>query len=59
MRQKDQDYSTKVALYEQKIHLLEMQLREAEEREHNQKKLYDKMFEALDDTQKGSLSSRN
>jgi hypothetical protein len=44
MRIKEQDFFKKLALQDQKIELLEIQLREAEEREQNQKKLYDRMF---------------
>lgn len=59
IRSKEQDFNTKFALYEQRIQLLEMQLKEAEEREENQRKMYDKMFKAIEDSNGGSLSSRN
>ena len=50
MRFKEQEYVKKFAIQEQKISLLEMQLREAEEREENQKKMYDRMFKAIEDS---------
>lgn len=61
MRLKDQDYNKKVALMQQKIELLELQLRDAEERETSQKKMYDRMFQALDDnsSNKSPNSARN
>lgn len=59
MRSKDQEFSKKEALYEQRIELLEIQLREAEEREVSQKKMYDRMFQALDESNGGPNSSRN
>jgi len=39
--------------------LLEIQLRDAEEREANQRKLYDRMFQALDDQKEGPHSARS
>lgn len=48
---REQDHVKKIALYEQKIELLEIQLKDAEEREANQKKLYDRMFQALEEPQ--------
>jgi hypothetical protein len=44
MRIKEQEFLKKTALYEQKIELLEMRIKDAEERETNQKKLYERMF---------------
>ena len=60
-RSKEQEHVKKIALYEQKIELLEIQLRDAEEREANQRKLYDRMFQALDDTtgKDGAHSARS
>jgi hypothetical protein len=36
-----------------------MQLKESEEREENQRNMYDKMFKAIEDSNGGSFSSRN
>lgn len=44
MRAREQEYQKKVAVMEQKIELLNIQLKETEEREFNQKKMYDRMF---------------
>ena len=59
MRIKEQEYVKKSALQEQKIELLEIQLKETEEREANQKKLYDRMFQALDDANNNMNQSSN
>lgn len=47
-RQKEQDYLTQIALKDQKIELLKIQIKETEEREQQQKTLYEKMFSALE-----------
>lgn len=57
MRIKESDYQKKIALYEQKLELLEVQLKEAEERELNQKKMYDRMFQAIEESS-GNQSKR-
>jgi hypothetical protein len=49
MRAREQEHQKKVAVMEQRVELLTIQLREAEEREGNQKKMYDRMFQALEE----------
>ena len=44
-------------MLEQRIDLLQIQLRETDERETNQKKMYDRMFQALEDGNHGVRDS--
>lgn len=48
MRFKEQEYIKKIAIQEQKIEILELKLKDADERDANQRKLYERMFQALE-----------
>jgi multidrug resistance efflux pump len=47
-RAKEQEYETKIAVQQQKIELLEIKVKESEERETQQRNMYEKMFTALE-----------
>ena len=48
-RKKESNYKKQEAVMQQKIELMTMQMQEMEERETNQKQMYDKLFTALDE----------
>ena len=58
MRLKESEFTNKIAVYEQRIQLLESHLKETEEREANQKIMYDRMFKAIEESN-GYPSKRN
>lgn len=47
-RAKEQDYEKKIAVMKQQIELLNMQVKETEAREEQQRNMYERMFQALD-----------
>jgi len=47
MRQKECDFEKQKAILQQKVELLELQLRESQEREENAKKMHETMMSAL------------
>lgn len=47
-RAKEQEYEKKIALMKQEIELLQLQVKETESREDQQRKMYERMFQALD-----------
>lgn len=55
-RAKEQEYEKKIALQEQQIELLTIQVKETEQREAQQRSMYDKMFVALE-TGNGDLTN--
>ena len=56
-RRKEATLKKSEAVLQQRIQLLEMQLQETEEREANQRQMYDKLFEALDEGSKSGLET--
>ena len=48
-RRKEAQFKKEEAVLRQRIELLELQLKEMEEREGDQKRMYDRLFKALDE----------
>ncbi|CDW83131.1 UNKNOWN [Stylonychia lemnae] len=57
MRSKDQDFEKQKALLQQKINLYQQEIQELEEKEQSQKRLYDKMISALDQSDSNKITN--